>query len=47
LIKVNMLATGLTAHKVLKVPRCRDCSTLNEKASTSYVNPQYIEQLEL
>ncbi|HLG16592.1 MAG TPA: TOMM precursor leader peptide-binding protein [Blastocatellia bacterium] len=33
LIEVNLLATALKAHKVLKVPRCAACSALNERSS--------------
>ena len=35
LIKLNMLSTQLEIHKVLKVPRCKVCSTMNKRSSTS------------
>ena len=35
LIEVNLLAPRLDARKVLKVPRCPVCSTLNRRASTA------------
>jgi bacteriocin biosynthesis cyclodehydratase domain-containing protein len=35
LIEVNLLATRLMTHKVLKVPRCPACSTLNTRPSTT------------
>lgn len=34
LIEVNLIATEMTLHKVLKVPRCTVCSALNTRAST-------------
>jgi thiazole/oxazole-forming peptide maturase SagC family component len=38
LIKLNMLSTQLHTHNVLKVPRCRVCSTMNKRSSTSLSN---------
>lgn len=35
LIEVNLLATGLTSRKVLKVPRCPACSPLLRRSSVS------------
>jgi thiazole/oxazole-forming peptide maturase SagC family component len=34
LIEVNMLADRMKTHKILKVPRCVVCSSLNERAPT-------------
>lgn len=36
IIKVNMLSTELTTHKVLKVPRCVICSPLNRYPARSF-----------
>src|SRR5215813_9872811 len=33
LIKVNMLASTMDVHKVLRLPRCRTCSPLNSRLS--------------
>jgi molybdopterin-synthase adenylyltransferase len=35
LIEVNLLATQLTARKVLKIPRCAVCSPLHTRSSTT------------
>lgn len=35
LIEVNLLGTQMTTRKVLKVPRCQVCSTLNLRSSVS------------
>lgn len=35
LIEVNLLATRLEARKVLKIPRCPECSPLNRQSSVS------------
>ena len=35
LIEVDMLETGLTSRKILKVPRCRACSSLLTRSSAS------------
>jgi hypothetical protein len=38
LIELNMLSTQLQTHRVLKVPRCKVCSTMNRRSSTSMSN---------
>lgn len=38
-IEVNMLATKIETHNVLKIPRCSVCSRLNKIATTSFKKP--------
>lgn len=38
LIEVNLLSSRMTTHKVLKVPRCLICSSLNKKAPVQTAN---------
>lgn len=39
LIEVNLLGTRMTTRKVLRIPRCRVCSSLLEQPSISIHKP--------
>ncbi|MEK6787300.1 MAG: TOMM precursor leader peptide-binding protein [Nitrospirota bacterium] len=39
ILEVNLLAGGMTPRRVLKVPRCSDCSPFHQQSSLAVLNP--------
>lgn len=39
LLEVNLLAAGMTARRILKIPRCLDCSPFHQRSSLRVTDP--------
>ncbi len=45
LIEVNLLSSKMSPHKVLRIPRCKACSTLNRRSSASLKKTSFVRRI--